>query len=265
MALPWKTFREDLVKKIDETVVSHAATRQIQGGLHAETAMGPTTDPGKFVVRRPLNKITIKNSAEIRDDKVRALVQERLKQFNGDAKKSFAQPLYHADGKTPIRKVRVLLNYNPCTLFGIQRENRAYRFYEYAKNHHMEIVQDDVTGKWSGIIITMMEAAKRVRSGKPVIQYDHGTGKTFIMDLCSNDMVLLHTETGKVVCRAQKLSTQITLREHNIAKIDKEFKSIGRYLPTPNSFKEYQPQKLQISPLGEITQITHIEYDQKNP
>jgi hypothetical protein len=98
------------------------------------------------------------------------------------SKKTFAKPPYHCDGKTPIRKVRVVLNCNPDFLFGLQRERRHYRFYEYANNYHMEITQDNATGKWHGIIVTMMEASQRIRRSEDAVKREYGEGRKFIMD-----------------------------------------------------------------------------------
>ncbi|MDR2463466.1 MAG: hypothetical protein LBD30_06770 [Verrucomicrobiales bacterium] len=80
-----------MVKKINALTVSHAPTRHIQGGLHAETSLGPTSNPNEFIVHRPLNKITVKNSSEIRDEKVRVLVQECLTAADGALKKNVCQ------------------------------------------------------------------------------------------------------------------------------------------------------------------------------
>lgn len=265
---PWDGFYDDVYEKIDKVIVSHAPARKISGALHEDTAYGhfkeEIADPktgkvsieDRFVYRKPLVTLIANEIGKIRDAKVRELIEARLAQFGGNSKAAFGDlniPLLHADGKTPIRTVRLVTNFNKNTTHAIQNiQGRDYKFFKYGNNHHVEIIEHVETGKRKGIFVTAMEAARRARGvanteKSDIVQRNHGEEWKFVMSLAVNDMV--RTEDTQAIYRVQKLdgsNNRFTLRTHNAATLDDKQTGVDK---TPNLFKGT---KIIIDALGNL-------------
>lgn len=265
---PWDGFYDDVYEKINKVIVSHAPARKISGALHESTAYGhfkeEIADPktgkvsieDRFVYRKPLATLTTNEVSKIRDAKVRDLVEARLAQFGNNSKLAFGDPnnpLLHADGKTPIRTVRLVTNFNKATTHAIKKgQGRDYKFFKFGNNHHVEIIEHVETGKRKGIFVTAMEAARRARGvanteKSDIVQRNHGDEWKFVMSLAVNDMV--RTEDTQAIYRVQKLdgsNNRFTLRSHNAAMLDDIQTGVDK---TPNLFKGT---KIIIDPLGNL-------------
>jgi CRISPR-associated endonuclease Csn1 len=217
---PWPSFYRDVSTKIKDIIVSHEPRRKISGALHEETAYGYSKHEKCFVYRKPIMNLTKNEIEKIRDQKVKELVKARLDQFDGNIKKAFNDlnnPLLHVDGKTPIRSVRLKVNLDKETTHPIfDQAGKAYKYFKYGNNHHVEIIEDINTRERKGHFVTAMEAAKRARRDKvPIVKRDHGPGWRFIMSLCINDIVEIEDNDIKGYYRVQKMSDPIiTLRHH---------------------------------------------------
>ena len=225
---PWHSFYKDVDEKIQNIIVSHSPTRKITGAFHEETAYGYNEKEDYFVYRKPLSGITKAQVEKIIDKKVRQLVEERINNFNGDFKKALSNssdPLFHVDGKTNIRSVRIASNFNRNSVYGI-RDNAEgeYKFYKYGNNHHVEIIEDMQTKKRKGIFVTAMEAARRARIDKTsIVNRNHGDKYKFIASLAINDLVEIDMQDEKRYYRVQMLdgsNQRITLRLHTAATLD---------------------------------------------
>lgn len=267
---PWDGFYDDVCEKIDKVIVSHAPARKISGALHEDTAYGhfkeEVADPktgkisveDRFVYRKPLATLTANEVSKIRDAKVRELVEARLAQFGNNSKTAFGNPnnpLLHADGKTPIRTVRLVTNFNKATTHAIQKgQGRDYKFFKYGNNHHVEIIEHVETGKRKGIFVTAMEAARRARGAgntekSGIVQRDHGEEWKFVMSLAVNDLVSVENEESTDFYRVQLLdgsNEAIVLRKHTAAMLDD---NTTRLKKTPNSL---QATKISSDPLGNL-------------
>ncbi|MBI4938658.1 MAG: type II CRISPR RNA-guided endonuclease Cas9 [Nitrosomonadales bacterium] len=253
---PWDGFYDDVYEKIDQVIVSHAPARKISGALHEDTAYGhfqeEVADPktgkisieDRFVYRKPLATLTANEVGKIRDDKVRKLVEQRLVDCNGDAKKAFGDPnnpLCCNSVKNPsrqkskrgnefsiIRTVRLVTNFNKATTHAIQKgQGRDYKFFKYGNNHHVEIIEHVETGKRKGIFVTAMEAARRARGAADtdksgIVQRDHGDDWKFVMSLAVNDLVAVENAERTDYYRVQLLDSSnenILFRLHNVATL----------------------------------------------
>ncbi|MBI5893694.1 MAG: type II CRISPR RNA-guided endonuclease Cas9 [Deltaproteobacteria bacterium] len=221
---PWQSFYEDVDEKVKNIIVSHAPSRKISGALHEETAYGYSENEECFVYRKPLSSLTENEIEKIRDAKIKQIVQERLARFDSNLKKAFGDennPLFHVDGKTPIKSVRLKVNLNKDTTYAIaDPKGSAYKYFKYGNNHHVEIIENITTGQRKGIFIAALEAAKRARKDKTaIVQRDHGAEWRFVMSLAINDLV--ETKDGGIIklYRIQKLSSgkqmEITLKHLN--------------------------------------------------
>lgn len=267
---PWNGFYDDVYEKIDKVIVSHAPARKISGALHEDTAYGhfkeEIADPktgkvsieDRFVYRKPLATLTANEVSKIRDAKVRELVEARLAQFGNNSKTAFGDPnnpLLHTDGKTPIRTVRLITNFNKATTHAIQKgQGRDYKFFKYGNNHHVEIIEHIETGKRKGIFVTAMEAARRARGAantekSGIVQRDHGEEWKFVMSLAVNDLVSVENEKLTDFYRVQLLdgsNEAIVLRKHTAAMLDD---NTTRLKKTPNSLRAT---KVSPDPLGNL-------------
>lgn len=242
--VPWQSFYEDVRNKIEAVIVSHASSRKISGALHEETAYGYSNHDKCFVRRKPLSSLTENEIGKIRDNKVRQLVQARITQFGGDIKKALGNSgnqLTHVDGKTPIKTIRIVENLNLNKVHGIKnRFGKAYKFFKYGNNHHVEIIENVENSRREGVFVTAIEAAKRARIDKTgIVQSDHGPEWRFVTSLCINDMIEITDNNGtKKYYRIQKMSDpSIVLRYHTSASTSDRDKppEILRY--TANTLK----------------------------
>ena len=232
---PWEDLRADLDKKLNKLVVSHSPRRKISGSLHEETGVGFIKGQGT-VYRKLLNQeMQLKQAEKIIDPQVRAIVIEHLEQFGGDPKKAFADDVkvLHIDGKTPIKRVRVLqskttLNKLETSKLAIKdRQGKAFKWVAYGNIHHVEIVRDRQSEKVKGVFVTMMEAAKRAKgiviNKQPIVQTDHGAQREFLMALHINDLVSLEKDEECKFYRVQKLQSgtnRVMLRLHTASTLD---------------------------------------------
>lgn len=105
---PWPNLRDDLQQKLSEMIVSHAPQRKLSGELHEATGAGFIEGIGN--VNRKVLDGSFTQVDKIIDPIVKQLVERHLQCFDGKPKEAFANgvTLYHKDGKTPIKRVRVL-------------------------------------------------------------------------------------------------------------------------------------------------------------
>lgn len=227
---PWSNFYRDVEQKINNINVSHAPSRKISDALHEDTAYGYSKHDKCFVYRKRLDgTITLNDISKIRDKKIKELVEIRLNQHGGDIKRAFGnptEPLFHVDGKTPIRSVRIAVNLEMDTMHGIQEKNgSAYKFFKLGNNHHVEILESIKTGKRDCRFVSALDAAKRARHDHlSVIQRDFGHEWKSLMSLCVNDIVEAQRDGEKILYRVQKMSRghqiEITLKRLHDALSD---------------------------------------------
>ena len=212
LPMPWKGFVNEVASKVRSIVVSHAPYNKITDGFHEETAYGKRKKEGTLALRKSLDPeakelfISVAEVGKIRDEVVAELVKERLSAFGFDPqssekekqkkilKEAFATPLFHKDGKTPIKRVRLELNKSDSSLFEVVVNGRALKYHELGGNHHVEIFKDK-NGKWVGDVISTHEAMTRNREGKSPYNRTR-EGHDFVMTLAKQEMVEI-TEDGK--------------------------------------------------------------------
>ncbi len=247
---PWRGFLNDVEAAMKELVVSHAPTRRVRGQLLKETAYGATTTPGVYVVKKSLAGITLPAVKNIIDPAVKELVELRLSQFNNDVKKAFVEPLFHKDGKTQIRNVRVTVSMTPETLVGIKDESgKEYKYYPLAGNHHVDIFENN-DGERRAELVPRFYAAQR--NWKPK---DLGPEWRKLFSLCANDYIEFRGDDGELrVYRIQKTSIgpRIDVRPINDARSE----YIAGTVKQIQSHLKRITRKFQVDPLGRLTQAS---------
>lgn len=121
---PWEGFRGDVLKALEDVVVSHRVNRRVRGSLHEETLYGEVTSPerrdkkGQPVAvaarRRPVEMLNAKQVSEVADPAVRKALYDHLSDRGIDLTsktlfKADDPPLMPPDSngdRIPIRRVR---------------------------------------------------------------------------------------------------------------------------------------------------------------
>lgn len=188
---PNKSKVKNLEKHPDGFITQSAVT--IRGPLHEETIYGSIELDGKktYVTRWPLQKFTtIKQLEKIVDPKVREVLLKRVKKYNGDIKKAFAENsddpvlMYSKNGATvPIKKVRTI---NASTNLIEVRKNS---FVESGNNYAIAIYQDKETGKRDFETIQFWYATQRALHKQPIFPKEKN-GKPLLFALQQLDTVV---------------------------------------------------------------------------
>jgi len=235
VAPPWVDFRNDLDKKLKTMIVAHSPSRKISGSLLEETGVGFIKGQGT-VYRKLLGpEMKVKQAEKIIDPQVKAIVLDHLEQYGDDPKKAFAEGIavLHNDGKTPIKRVRVLQSKTTLDKlekhkFAVRdRQGKAFKWLAYGNLHHVEIVRDRQSEKVSGVFVTMMEAANRAKGiripKQTPVQTNHGPQTEFLMALHINDLVSMMQDGERKFYRVQKLDSGINMvmfRLHTASTLD---------------------------------------------
>tara|TARA_R110002096_G_scaffold172484_11_gene346229 strand:- start:1259 stop:4363 length:3105 start_codon:yes stop_codon:yes gene_type:complete len=240
---PFPDFRAAVEEYLEHIIVSHASQRKLSGGLHEETGAGYIEKHGGLVYRKNLAPdFTEKNANSIVDDTVKELVLAHLAKYDNDPKKAFADNLivYHKDGKTPIKRVRVLQSSTTqkkleSSKFGVKdKAGNVFKWLAYGNMHHVEVIQHKETNKFKGEFVTMMQASHRAKGIKSelnpdrqmqnIIKTDHGDEWQFIMALHINDLVSLNNINGeRTFYRVQVLDKdggRLELRFHSASTLN---------------------------------------------
>lgn len=235
MPEPWPSFHAHVADIIDKINVSHRVPRGIYGPLHEETIYGATQqkpggtknnrpwaknwkeEEGVYVLRKPLEALSLNEVDKIRDDRIREIVSERLTTFNliagrkkrGDGdqdapagkgaipKEVWKEPLllYPRKGKkdgtpTVIKKVRITKPEQSI----VPLRDGGKSCVKPGSIHHVAIFEiTDTKGKKKQIprFVSMFDAAKRKSARLPIVERIHPDfpNARFVMYLRPGEMV----------------------------------------------------------------------------
>jgi CRISPR-associated endonuclease Csn1 len=189
---PFAGVRAQATRKVADIVVSHRVRRKVSGPLHKDTTYGdagPADGTGGiayrwFVTRKPVEALTKSlladddawPDAHVRDQ-VRAWVDAR----GSDPKKAFLNgyPTVSDDG-APIRKVRIRVKQQQKLMAPLKNG-----FADLGNNHHMAAFRH-TDGRVETEIVSLFEAADRVRKHQPVIRKSLN-GAPLVMSLAQGD------------------------------------------------------------------------------
>lgn len=256
---PWESFDADVRASVDAIIVSHAESNGITGAFHEDTAFGKRQD-GTYAVRKKLEDLSEKEvTTKVRDQAVKEILLKRIVECGGnlekgelkksDLKKAFAEPVYHKDGVTPIKTVRLEIIKGDGSMFPVLRDGQPYKYHLLGNNHHVEIFKDGI-GRWYGKMVSAFDAATRARNeGTEIVQKEDSAGR-FVMSLCKNQMLEITDEEKGGVYYVQNFSGSILLRKHHYAK---EFKDKETFLyKTVSALAHLNFRKVFVDPLGRI-------------
>lgn len=240
---PYPNFREELDENLKHVIISHSSQRKLSGALHEETGAGYIEKHGGLVYRKNLAPdFTMKNANSIIDGTIKKIILAHLADYDNDTKKAFADNIivFHKDGKTPIKRVRVLQSKTTLpklqqNKFGVKdKSGNIFKWMAYGNIHHVEIIQHKETKKYKGKFITMMEAHRRAMTGttsaqhrnverEQIIKQNHGDEWRFVSALHINDLVSIGTKDDvRTFYRVQVLDRdggRLELRLHSAATL----------------------------------------------
>lgn len=269
----WPSLREDLQQALSEVIIAHAPQLKLNGELHEVTGAGFIEGIGN-VNRKTLDgdftKVNKKGKfpqvEKIIDPVIKEQVRLHLQKYGNNPKVAFSEnnPVVHKDGKTPIKRVRIrqsdtTLNELKKSKFGARdKQGKVFKWLAYGNFHHVEILRDRQSGKYSGKFVTMMEASHRAKGiGKlkqAIIKTDHGEALEFVMALHINDIVSVDNSGQRLFYRVQKLDSGVNrfmLRLHSASVLDR--KDQGLHLSINETlFTQWQLQKHKLNILGKI-------------
>ncbi len=183
VALPWVDFIGDVQAAIEGINVSHRPSRKVNGALHEETFYGPRGmdgdgQPTAYVQRKPVDRLSAKEISNIPDPAVREALQAKLDELGGTPAQAFKHPANHPvrKGGIPVHKVRLPVNINPVQVGSGPTERHVLT----GSNHHMEILEvTDEKGRkrWTGRLVSRLEAKRRARNKEPIINRVVGPGQ----------------------------------------------------------------------------------------
>lgn len=266
---PWPGFNEEARDAVLAITVSHRPNRKVNGRLHKETLYSPpiVDEKGKarVRVRKPLRNLSAKEVDAIVDDRIRALVKERLAEMGtsnpAEAFKNAADcPRLPGKGEgapsVPIYKARIWVSSKKT--FPVGNGHRE-RHVVPAANHHAEIVE--TTNKkgevvWEDHIVDQFTAMQRKRAGEPVVKRDHGPGKRFLFSLARRDIIEIDDgDGGRILAVLRGVShhdyTFVNVTDARMKKDVLAAKELGR-IKSMSAMKRLEVRKMAISPLGEV-------------
>lgn len=225
---PWKGFRDELAARARGVIVSHKPEHGTGGRLHEDTAYGPTTEKERaegfnLVYRKPLDGLTEKEIARIRDLDLRRAMQERVAFHKAgpdrlDAKQAVAKAAEDLAATAPwagIRRARLLTKEaEPIWLAG--PDGAPYKGLIAGDVHHIDIVAL-TDGRWTGRAATLFEAHRTALPDGRAAPCAPAEGERFVMRLHKGDLVKLEHD-GRLrimrVARLEPANNRVRMAEH---------------------------------------------------
>ncbi|MDB4572007.1 hypothetical protein N9Z72_01870, partial [Akkermansiaceae bacterium] len=194
---PWDGFRDSVETSLNKIWVSHRPKRKVSGALHKETNYGKTPD-GDLVRRKPIQELSKKEIAGIRDENIAKIVNAYIEEHGGNPaclkEITDEEPLRMPSG-TPIKKVRTAIPYAHLTI----REGTPHETHvQSAATHHFAIFSLG-NGKHHFEPVTLYEASRRLRAKEPIVQKTYEgmpCEAEYRFHLCKGDSIMT-TTNGK--------------------------------------------------------------------
>lgn len=257
VAEPWKGFHSEVLKALDNIVVSHRPDHSTAGQFHEETAYGrlknPTDDEKKLnynvVYRKPLFSLSDREIHAIRDPLIREMLTKEIQENNYSLKDT----LEKFSERTGIKKVRLLKKENPLFDINHPLKNPVHaKSFARGEIHHIGFWKLP-DGKIEAKEVSFLEINRnREEDFKP-----HPAAKR-IFKLHKRDLVkLVHKGKVKIarVVSLRPVNQIIRLVEHfesgNLEKRIKEGEKLDIFISF-GKLKECQLRLVHIDPLGKL-------------
>jgi len=237
----WEGLRDELKVRLDGITIAHVPQRKLSGALHEDTGVGYIDGVGAVYRTNLDGSFKITRLKKIIDSDVREIITRHLECYNDNPKLAFSEDVkvLHKDGKTSIKRVRIVQSETTLiklekTKFGVvNHKGKVFKWLAYGNLHHVEIIKNIESGKYSSRFVTTMEAHHRVKGigtpEQPIIQVNHGSEYEFIMALHINDLVSIDMEGQRYFYRVQVLDApnkRIKLRLHTASTLSNSHETL---------------------------------------
>jgi CRISPR-associated endonuclease Csn1 len=127
----------------------------------------------EYVIKYPIQSLTVKDLPSIVDKRVREIIERRLTLFSNNPKEAFKDlennPVwFNEEKKIPIRTVRCRTGLDAIAPVKFNERNEAIGFVKPGNNHHIAIYQDK-DGKKIEHVVTFWDAVERKLNGLPAV------------------------------------------------------------------------------------------------
>lgn len=255
-------YRQQVKERLNKIIIAHTPERKLTGALHEDTGLGFIEGAGT-VYRKNLDASITPNAINnIIDPVVKNLVIEHLEKHNGSIKQAFnqANPVFHKDGKTPIKRVRVTQSKTTLKALkenklGIKnKQGKIFKWMTLGNTHHVEIFHHKKSNKYQTPFITTLKATKRVHNNKAIINTCPESGWEFCFALHKNELVIATVNGQEKIYRVQKLdasSNRIMLRHHLASTLNNKSQELNKRVSI--LLNEHKLYKININAIGKIT------------
>ncbi|MGI8669745.1 MAG: hypothetical protein ACR2J3_07835, partial [Aridibacter sp.] len=171
--------------------------------------------------------------------------------------------VYHKNGETKIKKVRITETMSEGTYVGIENDKgEVYKYYATGGNHHVEIYENLQTQEREAVLVSRFDAAanvrKNIKESNTPSPISDGLGENwrFLFSLCQNDYIEFLGDDGELsIYRVQKMSggKNLILDARPIEDSRSEY-IVGVSLRISGKKFARITRKLQVDPLGHFTQ-----------
>jgi len=252
---PWPTFREDVLSRYDDLVVSHKQDHNVQDCLHNDTAYGIIRDAegnphakDNAVHRKSIDSFaSLKDIQMIRDDVIRRDVE---KVVAGLEQKQIKKAVAVWGAVHGVRGLRVV---ETLSLIPVRdASGLVYKGYKGDGNAYMEIFRRP-DGRWADEVVSTFDAnqpgfvTQRQRQSLPLV-----------MRLFKNDMIAVQEQEQRRILRVVQLSPgQICLADHseagNLRTRHRDKDNPFSYLfPTASGLQRMGARKVWVNILGNV-------------
>ncbi len=266
---PYDGFRDDLFVRLETLIISHKLDHGLppgtqsnvhvtSGQLHEETAYGLVDEEidGKhynLVMRKAVDALTKNEIGRIRDDNLRAELQQVAYEAEGAGKK-LSDALAEFGEEKGIRRVRILKTEKSVRI--VRHGNGFTKAYSPGGNHRVEIYELP-DGEWAGEGVTMYDANQPEFT--PVWKKENPQSK-LVMRVHNGDLIEGDFGEGRRVCRVYRLepsAKRIRLAYHNEAgSIDQRHNDsedpLRWIFGTYARLKEAKARRVRVDVLGRI-------------
>ncbi|MBN8702297.1 MAG: type II CRISPR RNA-guided endonuclease Cas9 [Bacteroidetes bacterium] len=126
----------------------------------------------EYVIKYPIGSIKAKDTEYIIDEKVKELIQERLKEHNNKEKEAFKTPLYYdKEYKMPIKSVRMFTGLSSVEPVSKNEKGENIGFVKPGNNHHIAFYINE-NGEKVEHCCTFWHAVERKKYNIPAIIKD---------------------------------------------------------------------------------------------
>ncbi len=262
---PWPGFLDETRASIDSILVSAKPNLKVKGPLHEETNYAVRNEPASGApvvhVRKALDSLSVPEIESIVDEAVRRAVKDKLEAAGeADPKRFFREDknlprLNSRKGRGPlVRRVRIRKSEKT---FPVGQDHRQRNVVSKA-NHHMEIIETkDSQGRirWSGRLVSLFEAHRRLRLKQPVVDRTTDPDERFLFSLSTGDTIEMDDTSGRkafFIVRSIWEGRLAYARLSDARKIDDIKKAKEWSKPSIATLKNRNCRKVVITPLGEV-------------